>query len=311
MNRTFLRKEEKFLSHTFNKFRGVDNIGPTSRSGQPTESTYLITGENINIDKTGFVSRRDGYVLSKAGTYQHVWSGDGQKAYGLYGNNLVMLDKYLTITTLITGIGMSEMVFAQLADVVYFTNGNTIGSIENGVVSYPVDPGMINKAVIPPGNMLAFFNGRLLVVDGSILYVSDGGGAFDRYDLETGVWPFPETMAMIAPVEDGIFISSDKLYFLNGASPEDWEVVAKANYKAIKGTSYNAQNIIVGVADGGTEVLSVAVVFMTEEGICIGSNGGKFYNLTELHYDMPVVIKGTSIIRKFKGAHQYMAVVTA
>jgi len=300
----------EYKTHTFSRFLGLNNIDPTSRSVTPTEATYLSIAENVNIDKTFYASRRDGFVLSKSGEYKYSWTSDGQQLYGIHDSNLVMLDKNLTETTLISGVGDYPASFVQIADVVYFTNSIIIRSIEDGVVYTPSNPNMVNKAVIPPGNMLAVFNGRLVVIDKDTIYVSDGGAAMDRYDTESGVYPFPSDITMIIPLEDGMFVASDNINFLSGTAPEEWELIYKDDAIAIKETDASARNIIVKVGDG-IEVFSIVYVFSTNKGICVCGNGGKFYNLTELIYNMPSALVGTSVIRKFGGSYQYIACLQA
>lgn len=306
----------KYFSHTFSKFLGINNIDPSSRSVSPTESTYLSVASNIDIDKTFYTRRRSGYALAKSGYYKYLWTSDGQQFYGIHNSNLIMLDKNLIETTLISNVGDYPASFTQIADVVYFTNKSIIRSIQDGVVYTPSNPNMVNKAAIPPGDMLAVFNGLLLIIINnyesypSAIIISDGGGALDRYDLESGIFPFSSTINMVLPVEDGVFISSDKIDFLSGLSPTDWEVVYKDDAVAIEGTAIQAQNIIVRVGDG-MEVFPLAYIFSTNKGICICGNGGKFYNLTELVYNMPTALAGTSVIRKYRGSYQYIACLRA
>lgn len=307
------------VSHSFARCKGINNIDEPSRSGKSDESYWLETGTNIDIDKTGFVSRRDGFALAKSGEYKFLWSGDGEKGYAIHNSDLVILDKVLGETILLSDVGMGEMVFAQVGEGVYCTNGSIIKFILNGVVyslhsPTSIDPNLVNKATMPSGHLIADFNGRLVVVDNSgaeypsIMYISDGGAQYEIYDLESGVIPLPHMVTILGVVDDGMFISTDKIYFLSGSAPEEWFKNSVADYKALKGTVVEKENLLVGTPDGKFVILERAVVFTTEEGICIGGNRGAFYNLTQLQYDMPDMVVGSAFIRKFKGIHQYLVV---
>lgn len=92
---------------------------------------------NVNIDKTGRLSRRDGFTQRKAATSPHsLWATpQGDMCFYVAGNILQQLNTDWTSSTV--GVlldGSSPVSYERVNDRVYFANGTDIGVIENGAM---------------------------------------------------------------------------------------------------------------------------------------------------------------------------------
>jgi len=159
----------------------------------------------------------------------------------------------------------------------------------------------------PIGHALACFRGHLLVAQGPNLFYSHPY-RYELFPLGRAFIPFPADITLLAPVEDGVFVSADQTYFLSGASPSEWVLQTVAGYQAIPGTqSYRR-------AEGGTvgegEGLSVQTVFWaSNRGHCMGGNGGSFTNMTDARYSYPGAARGAGIVREVNGINQFLSVL--
>ena len=109
--------------------------------------------------------------------------------------------------------------------------------------------------------------------------------AYNSFDLARGGIPFDSNITMICPVIDGIYVcTSDKVYFLNGSGPNEFQLTTVSYYPMIKNTDARfigsfsfdqARNKIIN--QNGFP----AYIWLSEQGICAGFSSGNFINLTE------------------------------
>ena len=113
-------------------FTGLRNDRPVERF----EDGDLSVAQNIDIDNSGAVSRRDGYTLRSAGAKHSLWSSDDETlALYVSGTSLVRLNADMSGTVLMTGLTAGlPMAYWKTLDRVYFTNGQQSGVLDNGVV---------------------------------------------------------------------------------------------------------------------------------------------------------------------------------
>ena len=113
-------------------FTGLRNDRPVERF----EDGDLSVAQNIDIDNSGAVSRRDGYTLRSAGAKHSLWSSDDETlALYVSGTSLVRLNADMSGTVLMTGLTAGlPMAYWKTLDRVYFTNGQQSGVLDNGAV---------------------------------------------------------------------------------------------------------------------------------------------------------------------------------
>jgi hypothetical protein len=89
---------------------------------------------------------------------------------------------------------------------------------------------------LPPGQHIRLFHGRLYVAVDNVLVYSD---PFRRhlYAPDDNYVAFPERITALEPVEGGIFVASDQLYFLRGGEIKDVQLARVAAVTVAEGSS--------------------------------------------------------------------------
>jgi hypothetical protein len=156
----------------------------------------------------------------------------------------------------------------------------------------------------PPGRVLAFFNGRMLVGDGRFLWYNP-----DPYKLElfsaVKVRPQPSNVNSLAVMEDGVFVGLDtRIDFHAGADFEDASVSDKAKYGAcFGGVAYLEGN------RAGNGLPGRAAIMVTKRGLAVCGNQGVFQNVTDSRYRYAVPNSVASVAREVNGFSQLVAVM--
>jgi hypothetical protein len=115
--------------------------------------TDLAVADNVDLDKSGKLTRRDGYTVAKTDPHAHsLWADDsGLLALYMAGTQLKKLNTDYTSTTLSTVTSAGRMAFCRANDSVYFSNGVDKGvynAVANTVRSWGMpQPGAIGIAV--------------------------------------------------------------------------------------------------------------------------------------------------------------------
>lgn len=93
----------------------------------------LAAASNVDIDKSGRLSRRPGYTSVLAGAYHSMWSDDVTCLVVSGGALLKLSASYATTTLRTLADANSRMWYSKINDRIYFSNGTDTGVIENGV----------------------------------------------------------------------------------------------------------------------------------------------------------------------------------
>jgi hypothetical protein len=255
---------------------------------------------NVDFDITGAVSRRKGFTATTITTASHSFFDAGEYCLFVTENNLCTLGMdYSTNVIRITLTPGKYMSYCQLANMVLYMNGVQSGVVKEGV-SYtyemPSDPRYPDKtreySNPPIGSIIRSFSGRVYIADGSTLWYSEPF-APSLFRKATNYIPFPARIVMVAPVLDGIFISTTrKIYFLAGKDAKKFEQIIVAHYPVIEGTDVEVDGIALNA--GKISPLPLQM-FTTTNGICAGAAGGKLENLTYEVLDYPKALRGCAV----------------
>lgn len=111
------------------------------------------------------------------------------------------------------------------------TNGTTLylqtNTIFSAIIlnnSKTIEPA--EDAALPAGDLLGYFNGRLLSVKGPYLFYSEPFH-LDRYNRATGFIGFSDKISVIMPTDEGLYVVADKTYFLEGRD------ITQQNFKEV------------------------------------------------------------------------------
>lgn len=147
----------------------------------------------------------------------------------------------------------------------------------------------------PPGQLLDFNNGVIFIASGSNAFHTDPL-RYGLYSPRENWWMFPERITLIRSVDDGFYVSSDGVYFLQGAATDAGQLVPLYPYKAIEGA-------VCGIPD------DIDCLFMTTEGLVRGGKGGAAKNLTSKKIAVDQYERGCLSVMKRDGLYTVVAIL--
>ena len=286
----------------FNSSSGViDSIDPV-RLGEDA----LAKAENVVLDISGAIKRRDGMVLLSSSNCHSLFSC-GKYGLGVFNGVLSLVESDLSITSLVT-VGSDRvsyaLVFDGMDDVVFFSSRSINGKVVNKVYApWLVDtPTAINSTLTqigewhystPKGQLLEIFNGRMYIASNNILYFSE------LYDFSQfrSISPFifDKDITMLHGISTGMFVGTlDAVYFLHGVDPNEFALKRVYSAGAVLGTSVKlSASDILSQTPGDVIVFSI-----NGKGICIGDSGGNVSNLTKVPISFPKSTFGACCVNK-------------
>jgi hypothetical protein len=147
--------------------------------------------------------------------------------------------------------------------------------IATGISSHNVMRSQTNGSMLRTGGLdefpacglLSDFGGRLFGAVGNILMHSEAL-RFSLIDMKENFTIANADIKLLAGVSDGIYVCSDKTYFLSGAKPSEWTWREVLPYSAVPGTLFES--------DDDEDVVG----WFSEKGQIIAGPGGQVKNVT-------------------------------
>lgn len=146
-----------------------------------------------------------------------------------------------------------------------------------------------------PGQLLDTFDSRILVASGSVLWFTLPY-AHGLSDYRDGYIPFSDRITMLLAVEEGVYISADRTYFLRGLGTPSMVLEDVLPYKAVERAAIHLPD-------------SKDVLWFSERGFVRGTKGGEAANLTENRVTVEQGTSGCVGIVEFNGDKRYVAVI--
>jgi hypothetical protein len=147
-------------------------------------------------------------------------------------------------------------------------------------------------AKMPPGQLVAHLNGRLFVAAGNVLYYSEPY-ALGLHSPARGYIPFAESITMVEPCQNGLYVSADQTYWIDGDTLKA-DLNPVLPYKAIFGTSGPVPN-------------ENRCYWCSERGMVVGDQDGKVKNLQEATVATSSAVAGASMFHEHDGMKQMVA----
>lgn len=285
---------------------GMDNRLPT----QSVPINVLRNAVNVDIDNTGRVRSRKPVTKLYNGLGTHSLFSCPIGTFFVEGTDLKVLNSNNTATTIYTNVA-GKLAYEFFNDYVYFSDGAVLKRIDSSFVisnlGITVDTTITvtagDKVVsvdihnpMPAGNIIRFYRGRLYIVSGKNVWYSEPY-TYDRTKLYDNYMQWPSDISVFEPVSNGIWLVSDKTYFLQGNTPSEFNTLTQLDYGAIPGTGTKVPN-------------SNDVMWMSQRGVCLGDQDGTVTNLQEKHVAINPGLTGTSIVREHDGLKQFIGSYT-
>ena len=260
-------------------FAGYNNVQDKRRLDMPTfgKSQGLAECRNIvntDISNTFSAISRGGYALTYAGATEDIWStADETQCYFRVGNILKRLMPDFVTANPVWLLGSQlPLSYTEVNYLIACSNGFDLFLIENGIASYFTLPTEIYKLAVKSGHILAFYNRVLYLAVGNMVFRTDADN-IEQFDVRKKPFVYNSKVTMMLPLENGMYIGADKVYWLSGRAPEDFNSNMAYDGQAIENTGLVVDGSLVGSA-------GKVGVFTATDGICIGTDGGQVVNET-------------------------------
>lgn len=152
---------------------------------------------------------------------------------------------------------------------------------------------------LPAGQHIRLFHGRLYVAVDNVLVYSD---PFRRhlYAPDDNFYVFPERITAVEPVDGGIFVASDQLYFLAGTDPRDFQQRRVYPTSIAEGSSLR----IPGTVFPSLQIAREVAYFYSSRGPLVGLPDGAVVLPLEARVAGDMQPYGATLLREQEGIRQ-------
>lgn len=157
----------------------------------------------------------------------------------------------------------------------------------------------------PLGHIVKYYRGRMYIAADNILWYSEPF-QYQHFNLASNYFEFPERIREVMPVEDGIWIGSDRLYYLSGDNPDEFKRSTKEYVKVVEGTGTRISGAYIHMDN---VPIGYKWLVTTDLGIWILFNQGMLINLTAQNLSLEQADSGTSIFLQENGTNQYLSIL--
>ena len=319
-------------SIVFSKFAGLVNTVTPERL-DPNELAVAI---NVDIDDRDQIHRRRGYKRRLTGDCHSLFTANDGTTYGVVNSNLCIIRPDYSTVVLKPGLasdpaaGLDPLCYTQVGDTIYFSSSQDSDKIVDGVVlpwGAQDDAGIwVSPVVIPTPSLapiagrllgkpprattMSYFNGRLYMGCGRLLWATELY-LYDFVDKTRNFLQFEADITMVGTVGDGIYVGTDEgLWFLAGPTfpLKRTRIMDSA---VIRGSMVDIPAELANPpqvpADADMPV-KISICFMTENGYCVGQDGGNATNFSEDKFIFPAMSRAAAFYRRQDGMNQYVIV---
>ena len=283
------------------RFKGLNNVlDPFNLS---IEDGWVPFADNVDIDNTNSISRRNGSTSVIATTTAHSGWSNNKYSYYVDGSYLKSFNG-TTATTVDVVTPNVRMWYVQANDVVVYSNG-----IESGIIG----GNFSQTALYSPdfkeetqfGICLEFQNGRVYHAKENSVYCTD---VFDLEHTDVRhkhVLTLRSKVTMIRRVEGGLYVGSEEqTHFLKGADILEggFDLEILADYGVTLGTDLRTTGEYFPESKSRGEI----AVWTSTRGICTGGSGSNFINHSVGIVSLPEAKTGCGLIKDIGGFRQYV-----
>jgi hypothetical protein len=283
-------------------FAGTNNVQDASRLAGPAVGNPSVAPEsamisNFDITDTGSAATRPGNTQVYTGT-PHSLDPNGS-GYFVETTFKLLLPNYSAISLCSLSAPTLPMSYAKVNYLTVCSNGVDLFMAQADTIMQFLAPTAQFKEAIKPSQHVAFFNRTLYYAVSNVLYYSDADN-IEQSDTRNPPFVFNAPITMVLPLDNGIVVGADNIYWLAGQIPE--EMVSPG--VAYKGTVIAGTGVVFDASlFGGNGKIGM---FTANDGICLCTDSGQIQNLTLGKIGFTAQQHGAAIIRKRNGCNQYL-----
>lgn len=266
---------------------GLNNIVDTVRLKFDPETGIAELSESVDcdIDDSGGVSRRAGRTLLQAGNFHSLFCNKGDCFVvedRVSDAALYKVGTGLTLTGIRSGLTKGERVsFFQVGDKTYYSSLFQNGMCENGLsYAWPTHTHVgvdTHREFYPAplGSHIAYLDGRMWIVVGDTIYVSEMYQV-GSFRLAARGFPFPSDVRMIKPVAGGMWVSdSTKTGFIRSAEKFEQMVWDKESVYPVPAHEWSECIELVDLSKTIFNIPGQSAIWSCDDGLCIGTESGR------------------------------------
>lgn len=317
------RPDEPPESIILGQFSGIRNTVSRER----LQMGELETAVNVDIDDAGQLRRRRGFAQRDASSWHSVGNVAGE-TLGVKDGELGIIRSNFSFSAL-TAVGDDPLSYTSVSDTIYFSSRSASGKIVDGVVlgwgqvggagewlSPVIRPtetlGAISGKIIaapPLATEIEYYKGRIYLANERWLWATELY-LYDLVDRNRNYIQFEHDITMVRAVENGIFVGTTKqLFFLQGTMADGLKRTTVLDSPVIRGSAVVVPAAeAIPQAQGGATPEGNACMFLTSQGICVGTDTGQVINLTRRRVVFPASVSAAALYREDQGANSYVAV---
>jgi hypothetical protein len=303
-------------------FKGVRNTVTAERLG----GEDLERARNVDLDDAGQIRRRRGYAQVIAGNFHSLFTHADGTVFVVRDGSLCIARPNFTTETLLGGVGTQPLAYVEIGDNTFFSSRTVAGVIGADNIVLPwgtrTVPGtwvspvteptstlgeIAGKLVGPPplAHALAHLNGRIYLAAGRTVWATELY-LYHYVDKTRGYMQFDADVTVLGAVSDGIYVgTTNALWFLTGSYGEmrrskvyPHGVLPGSLVKAPPDTTLPEQ-----------PAARVALMLMTDHGLCACQDGGLVVNITQDRMVFPAATTAAAMFRQQDGINQYVGVL--
>ena len=157
----------------------------------------------------------------------------------------------------------------------------------------------------PTGEIVKIAHGRAVVASGGTLWFSQPY-AYHWFDLQKDFIQFDGEITAVMPVEGGIWVSADKLYYLRGRELEKMKQEFKEPVVAVRGTEVLIPGSYIFIEN---TPIGYKWLVTTDLGVFVCFNDGFIINVTEKNYVFPEASEGSGLFVQRDGINRYLTIL--
>jgi hypothetical protein len=157
----------------------------------------------------------------------------------------------------------------------------------------------------PLGHIVKYYMGRIYIVNDNTIYYSEPF-QYENFNLAEGFIQYDKRIKEFLPVEDGIWVASDKLYYISGNNPSEFKSDVKEDIKIVEGTAKRISGSYILMEN---TPIGFKWLVTSDLGIFVLFNQGMVINLTSQNLALEQADSGASAFIQENGMNQYVSML--
>lgn len=162
-----------------------------------------------------------------------------------------------------------------------------------------------NYKPAPAGQIVRFAHQRAFIAQDNILWYSEPYD-YDSFNYHSNFFVYPERITNLMPVDNGIWVCSDNIYYIAGDEVDKMSSSMKEPVRAVEGTEVRIPGPYIFMEN---TPLGYKWLVTTDRGIFICFNQGVILNMTESNFSFPQGEKGAGVFIQQDGINKYVPII--